>query len=256
MSLPRRPLRRVFLGLACAAAACAASAGPGELTVVSEPSMKGVLTAAARQFEKESGQHVALLFVKPNQIAATIKGMDHPDLVVLPDDLMERQSANVQADTRRAFGRVGVAVVVKAGAAKPDLSSPDALKTFLGSAKSIVYGEPDGNAAGRQAAEVVAKLGLTEGLKARTSFSSSANPLSQVDLGAAEVGLHSLHEALETSGVTVAGLVPAPVQSWTRYSIAMTAEAPNVSEAQRLLQYLAGSSGRALLDAKGVAALP
>jgi molybdate transport system substrate-binding protein len=251
-----RQLRRAFLGLACAAAACAAFAGPGELTVLSEPSMKGVLTAAAKQFEKESGQHVALLFVKPNQIAATFKGMDHPDLVLLPDDLMERQASHVQADTRRPLGRVGVAVVVKTGVAKPDLSSPDALKQFLGGAKSIVYGEPDANAAGRQAADVIAKLGLTEGLKARTTLSSSANPLSQVDLGAAEVGLHSLHEALETSGVTVVGLVPAPVQSWTRYSIALTAEASNVSEAQRLLQYLAGSSGRALLDAKGVSALP
>lgn len=255
MSRSRRQLRRAFLGLACAAAG-AAFAGPGELTVVSEPSMKGVLTAAAKQFEKDSGQHVALLFVKPNQIAATLKGMDHPDVVVLPDDLMERQSSHVQADTRRPLGRVGVAVVVKAGAPKPDLSSPDALKRFLGGAKSIVYGEPDGSAAGRQAADVVAKLGLTEGLKARTSFSSAANPLSQVELGAAEVGLHSLHEALETSGVAVAGLVPAPVQSWTRYSIALTAEAPNVPEAQRLLQYLAGTSGRALLDAKGVTALP
>lgn len=56
--------------------------------------------------------------------------------------------------------------------------------------------------------------------------------------------------------MTVAGLVPAPVQSWMRYSIALTAEAQNVSEAQRLLQYLAGSTGRALLDAKGMTPLP
>lgn len=256
MSRSRLPLRRAFLGLACTAVACAAFAGPGELTVMSEPSMKGVLTAAATQFEKDSGQHVALLFVKPNQLGATFKGMDHPDLVVLPEDLMEQQASHIQADTRRPLGRVGVAVAVKAGAAKPDLSSPDAFKRFLGGAKSIVYAEPDTSAAGRQAADVVAKLGLTEDLKARTTLSAAANPLSQVDLGAAEVGLHSLHEALGTSGVTVAGLVPAPVQSWMRYSIALTAEAQNVSEAQRLLQYLAGSTGRALLDAKGMTPLP
>jgi molybdate transport system substrate-binding protein len=250
-------LRRTLLALAGAAAAATALAGPGELTLVSDPSMQGVLTAAAAQFEKETGLHVALMFPRPNQLAGAFKGMNHPDVVVLPEEVMDRlvQGQQAAADTRQGFGQVGVAVVVKSGAAKPDVATPEALQQALKGAKSIVYADPGENAAGRQAAQVVAKLGMADAIKDRTTLAAGSNPMGQVSLGAAELGLHSMHEALATAGVTVAGPVPAAVQQWTRYAIARAAEAPNESEAKRLVAFLVGAGGRSLLDAKGVSAI-
>jgi molybdate transport system substrate-binding protein len=189
---------------------------------------------------------------------ATLKGMSHPDLVLLPDDVMEKliQSGHVQADTRQPIGQVGLAVVVRSGAAKPDVSTPEALKQVLGSAKSIVYGDPEESLGGRQAAQVIARLGMADRLKDRITLASGANPMLQVSMGAAELGLHAMHEALETSGVTVAGPVPGPLQPWTRYTMALVADAANESEARQLMDWLAGSAGRTLLQAQGVWRLP
>jgi molybdate transport system substrate-binding protein len=257
MSASHSLLRRALLALAGAAAASAAFAGPGELTLLSEPSMQGVLTAAAKQFEKETGQHVALMFPKPNQLAAAFKGMNHPDVVVLPDEAMDRlvQGKQAAAGTRQGFGQVGVAVVVKSGAAKPDVATPEALQQALKGAKSIVYADPGENPAGRQAAQVVAKLGIADGLKDKTTLAAGSNPLGQVSLGAAEIGLHAMHEALDASGVVVVGPVPGAVQQWAPYAMALAAEAPNESEAKQLMAFLAGAAGRRLLDSKGVSAI-
>jgi molybdate transport system substrate-binding protein len=257
MSHPLSLLRRALLVLACAAAA-GAHAGPGELTVVSEPSMKGVLTAAAKRFEQETGQHVALLIVRPNQFASAFRGTDHPDVAVLRSELMEGavRAGQVQADSRKPMGRVGLAVVVKSGAPKPDVSTQAALTKALAGARSVVYGEPADHPGGRQAAEVIARIGLTETLKDRALVAAGANPLAQVSLGAAEIGLHAMPDALEASGVALVGPVPAELQPWTRYDMALTAEAPNLSEARRLLEYLAGSSGQAVLREKGVSSAP
>lgn len=250
--------RRTLLALGCAFVTSAALAAAGELTVVSEPSMKGVLTAAAQQFEKESGQHVVLLFVKPRQLASAFTAMDHPDLLVLPDDLMDKamQGGHVQADTRRLIGQAGLALVVRRGADRPEVSTPEALKQVLGRAKSIVYGDPDENSAGAQAVQLLTHLGLVESLKGKTTLASGANPMAQVSLGASELGLQSLHEALEADGVTVISPLPAAVQPWRRYVLALTAEAPNLSDAKALAAFLAGGSGRQLLEGKGLVQLP
>jgi molybdate transport system substrate-binding protein len=254
MRISLSPIKHVLAASALAAIILPAAAGPGELTVVTEPSIAGAITASAKAFEKETGQHVAVLVVKPHQIQSAIKGMDHPDIAVLSDALLEKaiQAGNAQADTKKPLGQVSLGVVVKQGAAKPDVSTPEALKQALDAAKSIVYSDPGDSATGKQVAQLISALGMADAIKGKTTLSASANPMSQVALGAAELGLHPVNEALDTEGVTLAGAVPAGLQQPARYSAALTAEAPNLSEAQRLMAFLAGSAGRAVLAAKGV----
>lgn len=245
---------KLLAAWAFAAVMLPAAAGPGELTVLTEPAFAGAMTAAAKAFEKETGQHVALMVIKPNQILNAFKAMDHPDLAVLSDPLLDKviQSSHAQGDTRKSVGQVGIGVVVKSGAAKPDVSTPDALKQALTAAKSIVYSDPGDNVAGKQVSDVIGALGLAGALKAKTTFSVSANPMSQVALGAAELGLHPVNEAIETEGVTVAGTVPSALQQPARYSLALVTDAPNLSEANRLIAFLSSSAARAALAEKGV----
>src|ERR1700693_4955632 len=62
-----------------------------------------------------------------------------------------------------------VAVAVKAGTPKPDISSPDALKRTRLAAKSIVYADPaKGGASGVVFARVIDQLGIAEQLKSKT----------------------------------------------------------------------------------------
>ena len=65
----------------------------------------------------------------------------------------------------------GVAIAVKAGAAKPDISTPQALKEALLKAKSIAYSEPSaGGASGIHFAKLLERMGLAEQMKPRTKY--------------------------------------------------------------------------------------
>lgn len=248
--LPRRQLLAAMAGMAIMPRAGAAS---GELTLVSEPSLKGVLTGAARQFQKETGMQVALKFVRANQMASALKGQDPPDLVVLPQEGMDQlaKAGLLVADSRRPFGRSGLALAVKSGAVAPDVSTPEALKQVLASARSITYSDPADTQVGKQAAHLIERLGLTDALKGRTKL-GAGNPLAQVSLGGVDIGLQARHEALETSGVTLAGPLPAALQPWQPYDIALTENASNVAEARQLMQFFAAEAGRKALDAGGL----
>jgi Bacterial extracellular solute-binding protein len=62
----------------------------------------------------------------------------------------------------------GVAIAVKAGAAKPDMSTPQALKGALLKAKSIAYSEP--SASGVYFAKLLERMGIAEQMKAKTKY--------------------------------------------------------------------------------------
>ena len=226
----------------------------GELTLVSEPSLKGVMTAAAGAFEKATGMHVTLHFIKPSQLATVLKGMDPPDLVVLPQELIDQamREGLLVADSRRPFGRTGLVIAVKSGVPPPDVATPEALKRVLEGARSLAYADPAETLGGKQAAQLIAGLGLTEALKSRTTLGTGSNPVAQVGLGAVDIGLLPRHEAVDITGVTVAGPLPAALQPWHTYGVALTENASNVAEARRLMDFLAADSGRRVLEARGV----
>jgi molybdate transport system substrate-binding protein len=65
----------------------------------------------------------------------------------------------------------GVAIAVKAGAPKPDISTPEALKQTLLKAKSIAYSEPSaGGASGVYFAKLLERMGIAEQMKPKTKF--------------------------------------------------------------------------------------
>src|SRR4029078_6314040 len=65
------------------------------------------------------------------------------------------------AGSRTNLGRVGVGVVVRGGAPKPDISSVDAFKKALLAAKSVAYIDPAaGGSSGIYVAGLLDKLGV------------------------------------------------------------------------------------------------
>ena len=68
----------------------------------------------------------------------------------------------------------GVAIAVKAGAPKPDISTPEALKQTLLAAKSIAYSEPSaGGASGVYFAKLIERMGIAEADEAEDQISAA-----------------------------------------------------------------------------------
>ncbi|MGZ5702447.1 MAG: substrate-binding domain-containing protein, partial [Burkholderiales bacterium] len=76
-----------------------------------------------------------------SSIANRLKRGEMADIVIVADDLLRRfiEERLVLADGRMPLARSSIGIAVRAGAAKPDISSTDALRRTLLKAKSIAY---------------------------------------------------------------------------------------------------------------------
>jgi len=239
-----------FIAVACA--------GPGELTVLTVAPMQGAFASVLNQYERETGRHVALIVSTPARLAAALKGADAPDLVVLADDDLTPLaiSSHLLARSRTAFVRDGLGVAVKQGAASPDLSTPASFRQALVDARTLGYADPSESASGRQVVELVAGFKLVDALKSKTSFGTGISALAPIAFGDVSLGLYPVSQIIATPGVRLVGPLPAELQRWTRYDIALAADPPNLSEARELLRYLSGPGTHAGLRAKGFEPTP
>ena len=135
-----------------------------ELKVLAGGSMTGPLNELAPQFERASGHKLTVHFDStPNLIKQATSGTPF-DLGVVPVDVFK----NAEAKARFAAGptidiaRVGYGVIVRAGAPKPDVSTPEALKKALLGAKSITY--LPASAAGAYVTSVLERLEIIEAI--------------------------------------------------------------------------------------------
>ena len=116
-----------------------------EIKVVSGGAFKQVLNALAVEYRKETGTKLDITYRTVGQHLDLIRsGQEEFDVAVLTpaaiDDLAKQ--GKVTAGTRADLAKTGIGVVVKAGAAAPDISTVDAFKRALLAAKSVAFIDP------------------------------------------------------------------------------------------------------------------
>ncbi len=92
-------------------------------------------------------------------------GKEEFDVAVLTPEAIDGlvKDGKVVAGTRVALAKVGVGVVVKAGAPKPDIATVEAFKRALLAAKSVAYIDPKaGGSSGIYVAGLLQRLGIAE----------------------------------------------------------------------------------------------
>jgi molybdate transport system substrate-binding protein len=159
-----------------------AAAEAAEIKVLTSVALTSALDELAPQFERATGNKLTIGYGLISDIRKRIVAGETADVVILSRPAME----DLQKQDKIAPGSVTdvvetpVAVAVRAGAPKPDISSADALKRSLLAAKSIVYADPaKGGASGVHFAHVVEQLGIAEQLKSRrSSFQAPRPPMS------------------------------------------------------------------------------
>ena len=115
-------------GVLLLAAGIAAEAA--ELKVMSAIAMQAVMEDLAPKFERSTGHRVATTFATVGVVVKRIQDGEFADVVVIPrqgiDSLVKDGKAIAGSVTVVAVS--GNGVIVRKGAPKPDVSSPEALK--------------------------------------------------------------------------------------------------------------------------------
>src|SRR6202043_558821 len=160
-------MKMLLLGLALAMPPIA-GLHAAELKVLAGGSMTGVLNELGPQFERASSHKLVIHFDStPNLIKQVTSGAPF-DLAVVPIDVFKDAAARARfvPGPTIDIARVGYGVIVRSGAPKPEVGTPEALKKTLLDAPSIAF-VPE-SAAGAYVLKVFDRLGIAEAMKAKT----------------------------------------------------------------------------------------
>ncbi len=144
------------------------------------------------------------------------------------------------------FQLAELGVAVKAGAPKPDVSTPAAYKAALLAAKTIGYSH---GCSGTNIAASIAQLGLTEQLKAKTKFTTEGRgPVTDyLRRGDFELGLQQSNIMAGVLGVDFVGPVPAPLNKACQSNLGLTTVSKAPDAARAFIQFAASPAAAPLL---------
>lgn len=249
---------RLNRGLLTAAfAVVAAVAFPGASIAQVRVILSGGFTAAYKevipQFEKTSGIKVitsngASQGNGPNTIGAQLRRGVPADVVIMNKaglvDLIAE--GKIAAGTDVDLARTLLAVAVHSGAPKPDISTVDALKQALLSAKTVSV---DASTSGIYlTTKGFPRLGIAREMESKTIKGGAA----AVASGKADIAVMLVSEILPVKGAELVGTVPAAIQDPSVFSAGVVAGAKEVESAKRLIAFLASESAAAAIKRSGM----
>jgi molybdate transport system substrate-binding protein len=225
--------------LAALLLASASGAEAAEIKLISAGAVRAVVAGLAESFAKETGHSVKATFGTMGVVRKTLAEQPADVVIgtdVVLDDLI-KQGAIV--GTRVDVARAAVGVGVREGAPKPDISTPEAFKQAILSAKSLVYVDPaQGATSGIHFASVLQRLGIADAVKSKTILWPGGYAAEAVQKGQAEVVVHQISEILPVQGVTLVGPLPGDPQKITIYSAGLAAKSEAPDAARAFITYL------------------
>jgi len=233
----------------------AASCAAAELKVLTAGAFKEILLAVVPGFEQQTGHKVVLDNATAGVLSSRIEGGEAFDVAVLGPAAVDALIAKgkIVSGTRVALAKVGVGVVVKAGAPLPEIATVEAFKRALLAAPSVAYIDPAaGGSSGIYIAKLLQQLGIAEAVNAKAKLIQGGAVATHIAAGEAALGLHQISEILPVAGVTLVGPLPAEIQSYTVYAAGIGAATRDATAAHALIDRLAGPAGLAVLQAKGM----
>ena len=238
------------------AIASASAAHAAEIKLLSSGGMRDALIDLTPAFERATKHKVVATYGSPGAIRDRVLAGEPMDVLVFPGPAIDAlaKQGKVVADSKVNLARSGMGVAVRAGAPKPDISTPEAFRRTLLAAKSIVYTDPAlGSPSGVHFAKVLERLGIADAMKAKsrlhdgTSFNAEL-----VARGEIELAIQQISEIVPVKGAELAGPLPGDLQLTTVFAIGIGAAAKEQAAARELIKFLMSPAAVAVIRATGL----
>jgi len=187
------------------------------------------------QFERQAGHKVEFVFAVMSALRKKVAAGEQADVLVMPTNILDgyQKDGVVRAQGRAILGLVSINAVVRAGAPKPDLSTPDKVKQAMLAARAITHATPGETPSGTHMGKLIETLGIAEAMKGKIIHRSALRGgVELVASGEAEIGFYPKSEVLDAR-LSLVGPLPAAIQLTTIYGAAATAKSavPDVGAA-------------------------
>jgi molybdate transport system substrate-binding protein len=257
MAARNNQTKTISIALVSLALGLAPSAKAAEITVLSTGGARAVMTSLVPEYERASGDHVTIAFATPGQMQDRLVKGETADVAVgiaaiIPD---VEKASRIVAGSRAEFAASYVGVVVRAGAPKLDLATPDAIKRAILAAKTIALSDPKaGTQLGATFTANAEKNGFGAELRSRTKLieGPGSDVAQAVAKGDADMGVTLISEILPVSGASLGGELPADFMPPTVMYAFQVSGAHNPDTAKKFLAFLKSPEARTLIEAKGM----
>ena len=239
----------VMLGLGVFASA----QGQTEVTLLAPMPMQESFNKLIPGFEAKTGYKVTATFIPTLQVKTKVaagQGMDVNVMVPPYDEAVA--SGNVDAKSATTLASFVLAIVVNKGANKPDVSSADAVKSAVLSAKNVVSLDPATGSAGMAAQAALAKLGIAEQTKDKIKLLPVGGALKAVTSGDADFSFGPYVSDVRTNAMVEGLALPAGAYVPTNVVGYASSKASDAKAAKALLDYLMSPDAEAQYKSIGM----
>lgn len=246
-------MRNLFVAAGLAIGATAGgTAHAADITVLATPGIKEAYVELAPQFEKANQHKITTTWAGTADVMKRMKAGEVFDAVILASDSLEDliDTSKVMAGSRSDLARSLVAVAVRNGVPKPDISTAEAVKRALAAAKSVVISS---GPSGVYLNTLFDKLGVMAELKPKLKVTPPGVAVGGVlAKGEGDLGFQQVSELVNYPGIQYVGPLPADIQKVTIFSGGVPTASREPDVARAFLQFLAAPEHQALLKKHGL----
>jgi molybdate transport system substrate-binding protein len=240
------------------------AASAADVQVMISSGFHGVYSELAPAFERASGHHLVTIRGpsmgdSPEAIPARLARGEAADVVILDGGAADElgKQGMVRSDSKVDLARSLIGMVVRSGAAKPDIGSVETFRSTLLAAKSIAYS--DSGSGTYLSTTLFPKLGVAEQIAKKSRKvrgPPSGEPVAAVVArGEAEIGFQQVSELIHVPGITFVGTIPAEVQPAIFFAGALTRTARQPEAASALIRFLASPEAAPVISKAGLVPL-
>lgn len=230
---------------------------PGELKVFSSMAVRAVLESLVPGFEADHDVRLDIAWNTAPALVKRLQAGEQADVMILNRagmDTMLREG-RVLAGSEATLASSATALAVRAGAKRPDISTPEALVRTLLAARAIAYTNPAaGGASGIYFGKLIERLGIAAEINAKTIF-PPAGGLSGALLvdGSVDLAVQQVPELMEVPGIEILGPLPGDLHMVTVFTAGIDASSgTNIGSAHALIDLLKSDTVKDLFRIKGL----
>ena len=231
----------------------AAMAQTSEVHVLASNGIKAVVEDLLPQAEHSIGHAIAVQYSPTANIKQSIEaGATFDVVIVTPEAIADlTKEGKTVGGLGTPISHAGVGIAVRKGAPRPDISTPEAMKSALLNVKAVAYA-PQG-ASTATITQMLDSLGIAEAVKSKTILLQGSDlTIAAVLDGRADFVITLVSELLPVKGLELLGPLPDKFQHYVSFSAAVSAGAKDPEAANALVKFLAGPSALPVIKARGM----
>jgi molybdate transport system substrate-binding protein len=243
--------------LATLALAIAGSASAAEIHVVSSGGFAQAYKNLATAYQDSSGDRLVSgwgpsMGATANAIPARLARGEPIDVVIMVGDALDKLMAEgkLEPGSKVVLANSPIACAVPHGAARPDISTVDGLRSAFLHASKVAYSD---SASGEYIKHQLMRKLQIEDQMAGKATQIPATPVGEILAhGEADFGCQQKSELLPVAGIDIVGTLPEAVQQKTEFSAALVRGAREPQAGRALLQFLSAPANAGVIEATGL----